>query len=207
MLQFGWATASSGVTFRISSNSRSRKGPPLAVSMIRSIVSARSRSKHCQIALCSLSTGSRMAPHRATSSITRVAGADQYLLVRESDNGSTPDCSQGGRQPGGSDNSRHHPLRRTQRRLSERLGAASRFNPAARKRFFQRRVMRGVSDRRKSRPQGPSLLGQAMRVTVRRKRFDLETFGIAQQQVDGVLTNRSCRARKSSPVAPRRCGI
>jgi len=48
----------------------SRNGPPLAVRMILSIVSARSRSKHCQIALCSLSTGNNVAPERATSCMT-----------------------------------------------------------------------------------------------------------------------------------------
>ena len=36
MLQFGWATACSGVTFSIKAESFSRNGPPDAVSKIRS---------------------------------------------------------------------------------------------------------------------------------------------------------------------------
>ena len=81
MLQFGWATACCGVTPRISSIARSRNGPPLQVRVIFSIPSTRSKSKHCQIALCSLSTGSRVAPHRATSCMTRAPAQTSTSLL------------------------------------------------------------------------------------------------------------------------------
>ena len=160
MLQFGWATASCGVTSRMSSKARSRNGPPLAVRMIRSIVSTRSRSKHCQIALCSLSTGSKVAPQRATSCMTRLPAQTSTSLLAKATMRPAPDRRQGRRQPGGPDDPRHHPVGRAQRRLDERFGAAGRLDPGAGKRVLQRRVVGGVGDRGESRPQRPRLLGQ-----------------------------------------------
>lgn len=62
--QFGCLHASSGVTLASVTGSRVRNGPPDAVTMIFAIppCSAASRGMHWKIALCSLSTGNRIAP-------------------------------------------------------------------------------------------------------------------------------------------------
>src|SRR6266567_2948702 len=55
--QVGWAKACSTVTERTSSSEERRNGPPDAVRMRRRISRVSSPRRHCQMALCSLSTG------------------------------------------------------------------------------------------------------------------------------------------------------
>ena len=80
MSQLGCATACSGVTEDKSSTVRS--GPPLAVSVIQRTSSIRPPSRHWKIALCSLSTGRRVAPCFATAAvITSPAETSASLLA------------------------------------------------------------------------------------------------------------------------------
>ncbi len=81
MLQVGCATASAGVASRMAAWLFSRKGPPLHVRVIFSIPSTRLKSKHCQIALCSLSTGRRVAPCAATSRMKRLPAQTSTSLL------------------------------------------------------------------------------------------------------------------------------
>ena len=81
MRQVGCATAWAGVASRIAAMLCSRKGPPLHVRVIFSIPSTRVKSKHCQIALCSLSTGSRVAPCAATSRMKRLPAQTSTSLL------------------------------------------------------------------------------------------------------------------------------
>ena len=62
IFQFGCATACAGVLSAMAARSSVRKGPPDAVRMIFSMPSTRSKSKTWKMALCSLSTGSSVAP-------------------------------------------------------------------------------------------------------------------------------------------------
>src|SRR5207244_1909293 len=55
--QLGWCSASPTLTRARVSRGRSRKGPPLAVSTSRLTLAGSSPRRHCQRALCSLSTG------------------------------------------------------------------------------------------------------------------------------------------------------
>src|SRR6267378_6658761 len=55
--QRGWFSASSSVTWSRSRSGCAQNGPPLAVRMRRRTLSRRSPHRHCQIALCSESTG------------------------------------------------------------------------------------------------------------------------------------------------------
>ncbi len=81
--QLGWATACSGVAFIICSISTLRNGPPEAVRIIRATLASRLKSKTWNIALCSESTGSKVAPARATSlSINSPAQTRHSLLAR-----------------------------------------------------------------------------------------------------------------------------
>ncbi len=60
MRQLGCATACSGVAAAMSARVHCRNGPPLAVSMMRSIAAGCSKAKTWKMALCSLSTGRRL---------------------------------------------------------------------------------------------------------------------------------------------------
>ncbi len=81
MFHVGCLTACFTVMSRISSMLRSRNGPPLQVKVIFSMCSTRLKSKHCQIALCSLSTGSRVAPLAATSCMNRLPAQTSTSLL------------------------------------------------------------------------------------------------------------------------------
>ncbi len=81
MSQLGCAIASRGVTLAMASRERSRNGPPEAVRMRRSTVSVVSPRSAWKIALCSESTGSRIAPLRRTSSISSAPAQTRHSLV------------------------------------------------------------------------------------------------------------------------------
>ena len=69
MLQFGWWTAISGVTSRVSSRVQPRNGPPEPVSRI--LCSSPSRPvRHWKMAECSESTGTISAPHSLARRMT-----------------------------------------------------------------------------------------------------------------------------------------
>ena len=69
MLQFGWRTARSGVTSRVSSRVQPRNGPPEPVSRI--LRSSPSRPvRHWKMAECSESTGTISAPHSLARRMT-----------------------------------------------------------------------------------------------------------------------------------------
>src|SRR5438309_1518686 len=67
--QFGCRSASSAVTIDNSLSGVSRKGPPEAVIVMRSIESGRSPQRHCQIAECSESMGRSSALDRRASAV------------------------------------------------------------------------------------------------------------------------------------------
>ncbi|MNT29420.1 hypothetical protein D3C72_1651580 [compost metagenome] len=78
MLQFGCATACSGVIRPIASRGRVRKGPPEAVSTNFDTCSGASAGKTWKMAECSESTGISLPPLRLTRSIR--AGPQQTRL-------------------------------------------------------------------------------------------------------------------------------
>src|SRR5437588_12981924 len=69
IVQFGCATASAGVAAAITSGEAVRNGPPLAVRIIFETWSRRLPARHWKIALCSLSTGSSVAPAAVAASV------------------------------------------------------------------------------------------------------------------------------------------
>ena len=81
MLQFGCATACSGVISAISASDFWRNGPPDAVRMIFSTASELFCSRHWKIALCSESTGTMMALQRVTSRITTAPAQTSVSLL------------------------------------------------------------------------------------------------------------------------------
>ena len=132
------------------------------------------------------------------------AGADEHLLVGEGDDGPPPDCGQGRRQPGRSDDARHYPFGRTQSRFGKRIGTAGHLDSGSRERLFQSRVVVRVGNRGESRPQSTRLLGQTLRVPVRGERLDLEAIRITRQQIDRALTDGAGRPENrhaSNPAA------
>jgi hypothetical protein len=81
MLQLGCARACSGVAAAISWRLLVRNGPPEAVRIRRSMRSAWSKSKTWWIALCSESTGSRIAPVRRQAAITMAPAQTRASLL------------------------------------------------------------------------------------------------------------------------------
>ena len=88
--QLGCATACAGVAARSCSGLQPRSGPPLAVSVIRRTSAGSLPARHWKIALCSESTGSSVAPCRATAAvITSPAETSASLLA----SATIPPCS------------------------------------------------------------------------------------------------------------------
>ena len=81
MRQVGWAKACSTVTERICSSEARRNGPPEAVSSKRLTSLICSPRKHCQMALCSLSTGRMGTPACCASRITRWPAITRVSLL------------------------------------------------------------------------------------------------------------------------------
>ena len=79
IFQVGCRSASSGVISSVISFSKN--GPPEAVSNILSISACFSPRRHCMMALCSLSTVSRVARHSLAASITRQPPATSTSLL------------------------------------------------------------------------------------------------------------------------------
>ena len=115
--QLGWATAWLGVTAAISARVRQRNGPPEAVRISRSTLSAGSPRSAWKIALCSESTGSSTAPLASTSAISRLPAQTRHSLVGERDHGAAADRGQGRAEPGRADDRRHDPVGRPRGRL------------------------------------------------------------------------------------------
>src|SRR6266702_3616079 len=85
--QVGWARACLTVTARNCSSEARRKGPPEAVSSKRFTSVVRSPRRHCQMALCSLSTGTMDTPARCASRITRWPAITSVSLFARDDPG------------------------------------------------------------------------------------------------------------------------
>ena len=81
MSQFGCATACAGVTSAILSRGMQRNGPPEAVRMIASTLSALSKSKTWKMALCSESTGTIRAPNFLMSAIMISPAQTRHSLL------------------------------------------------------------------------------------------------------------------------------
>ena len=93
--QFGWRSACSGVACSIASSDQVRNGPPDAVRMTRRTSSRRPAPIAWNSALCSLSTGSTVAPNCCTARMNKRAGADEAFLVGERDSGAALDRGHG----------------------------------------------------------------------------------------------------------------
>src|SRR5215469_11690306 len=122
------------------------------------------------------------------------SGTNEHFFVGQCNDGAAPDRGQGGGQPGRADDPGHNPVSRTERRFCEGFSATRGLDPGTRKGRLQRRIMRGIGNGREPRSQGASLLRQPYGVAIRSECFNLEAVGIAQQQVDGALTDRTGRA-------------
>ena len=129
--QFGWRSACSGVAAAIASAVQVRNGPPDAVRITRLTSSRRPAPSAWNIALCSLSTGSTVAPALAARAHEQAAGADQAFLVGERDGRAALDRGQRRLQSDRAADRRHHPVGRTLRRFDQRGLAGRRFDAAA----------------------------------------------------------------------------
>ena len=87
-----------------------RNGPPDAVRTIRSTARSFFSAMAWKIALCSESTGNRIAPASAHGLQHDIACADQSLLIGERNRASPPDRCQGGGQAGSARDRRHGPI-------------------------------------------------------------------------------------------------
>ena len=81
MAQLGWARAWSSVAEAMRSADQSRKGPPEAVSVIRSIVDQSASPSAWKMALCSLSSGKSVAPCRFAAAITAAPAQTSVSLL------------------------------------------------------------------------------------------------------------------------------
>src|SRR4051812_44863849 len=79
--QLGWATAWAGVAVAIMAADAVRNGPPLAVRIIFETSSLRLHAMHWKIALCSLSTGSKVAPLRVAALVIRSPAVTSASLL------------------------------------------------------------------------------------------------------------------------------
>src|SRR5436190_23956112 len=79
--QLGCATASAGVAERIVSADADRKGPPLAVRINLETSAERLPARHWNIALCSLSMGSRVAPDECAASVISAPAVTSASLL------------------------------------------------------------------------------------------------------------------------------
>ena len=123
--------------------------------MIFSIPSTRSKSKHCQIALCSLSTGSKVAPRSSHLLHEQRAGADQHLLVGERHDDAAPNRRQRRRQTGRADDPGHDPVGRAHAPPRPATPARWRFRSRSRRAPpSARRNRQGRRSRRSVRPGG-----------------------------------------------------
>src|SRR5229473_5741649 len=77
--QRGWLSACSTVTWSRSRSGCAQKGPPLAVMISRRMLSRRSPHRHCQITLCSESTG--RIPRGPAALMTRAPAMTSTSLV------------------------------------------------------------------------------------------------------------------------------
>ena len=183
---------------------RSRNGPPLHVRVIFSIPSTRSKSKHCQIALCSLSTGSRVAPCAATSRMNRLPAQTSTSLLAKATMRPWRTAARVGSSPAAPTIAGHHPIGRPLGRLDQRRAAAGDLDAGCR-----RAPPSGPDSRPDRRPRRSArraafaCSASKRRVAVGGQRLDGEGVAVAQQQVDRALPDRPGRAEDRDPARRR----
>ncbi len=128
------------------------------------------------------------------------AGADQGLLVGERNQGAPPHCRQRGGEPRRADDRRHHPVRRTGRRLDHGVGAGGDLDAASLEQRLQRPVAALIGDDGELGIERAGLLGQALDALLRHQRFDLIGREARCHQLDGVAADRAGRAQNGDPT-------
>ena len=185
--QLGWRSACSGVAALIASSVQVRNGPPDAVRIMRRTSSRRPEPSAWNIALCSQSTGSTVAPACAGAAHEQSAGADQTFLVGERDRGAAFDRRHGRLQADRAARSPPSPSRPdAPRPRSRRLSPAAASMPLPAKRIFQFAIGVRVGNHGKRGADIARDLRQRRGIAVRGDRLDVVAPRFALDQIDGA---------------------
>ena len=119
-------------------------------------------------------------------------GSDQRFLIGQGQCGALLQRDQPRRQPGGTDDGRHHPISRHSGRLEQRRAPGHGLHRAARQGIAQRIQLARIGGHSHLGPQAAGIRGQLRHVLPPRQGDNLVAFGRTGDQIDGILPDRAC---------------
>ena len=135
------------------------------------------------------------------------SGRDETFLVGERNAGALAHCGKRRLEAGGADDRGHHPIGRPACRFDERVGAGRGLDAGADEAGTKLRIAAFVGDDRKLGPMLHGKLGEARGVAASGQRHHRIGRGIAADEIERVLADRSGGAehRNTPRARPRRC--